>query len=73
MVGLRPTTEPKHFLLGLQPIESTLWGDKTCISRLFVKHCEQIDHHPAMQRNLEKVEAIEVLRCTKKEYQKKYP
>ena len=39
-------------------------GDKTCISQLFVKHCEQTDHHPAIQRHLEKVEAIEVLDCT---------
>ena len=38
-------------------------GDKTCISRLFVKHCEQTDHHPAMQQHLEKLEAIEVLHC----------
>ena len=38
--------------------------DKTCISRLFVKHCEQTDHHPAMQRHFKKVEAIEVLHCT---------
>ena len=39
-------------------------GDKTCISCLFVKHCEQTDHHQTMQRHLEKVEAIEVLDCT---------
>ena len=31
---------------------------------LFVKHCEQADHHPTMQQHLEKVEAIEVLHCT---------
>ena len=42
------------------------WGDKTGISQLFVKHCEQTDHHPTMQRHLEKVEAIEVLDCTSK-------
>ena len=40
-------------------------GDKTCISWLFVKHCEQADHPPAMQQHLEKVEAIEVLHCAK--------
>ena len=39
-------------------------GYKTCISKLFVKHCEQADHHPEMQHHLEKVEAIEVLDCT---------
>ena len=39
-------------------------GDKTCTSWLFVKHCEQTDHLPAMQQHLEKVEAIEVLHCT---------
>ena len=39
-------------------------GDKTCISELFVKHCEQANHHPEMQHHLEKVEAIEVLDCT---------
>ena len=39
-------------------------GDKTGISQLFVKHCEQTDHHPTMQQHLEKVEAIEVLDCT---------
>ena len=38
-------------------------GDKTGISQLFFKHCEQADHHPAMQRHLKKVEAIEVLHC----------
>ena len=38
-------------------------GDKTGISQLFVKHCKQTDHHPTMQRHLEKVEAIEVLDC----------
>ena len=41
-------------------------GDKTGISRLFFKHCEQTDHHPAMQHHFEKVEAIEVLDCTYK-------
>ena len=30
----------------------------------FFKHCEHVDHHPAMQRHLEEVEAIEVLDCT---------
>ena len=39
-------------------------GDKTGISWLFFEHCEQADHHPAMQHHLEKVEAIEVLHCT---------
>ena len=39
-------------------------GDKKCFSRLFVKHCEQTDHHPAMQRHWEMMEAIEVLDCT---------
>ena len=39
-------------------------GDKPGISWLFFKHCEQADHHTAMQRNLKKVEAIEVLHCT---------
>ena len=39
-------------------------GDKTGISQLFVKHSEQTDHHPTMQRHLEKVEALEVLDCT---------
>ena len=39
-------------------------GDKTGISQLFYKHCEQADHQPAMLRHLEKVEAIEVLLCT---------
>ena len=39
-------------------------GDKTGISWLFFKHCEQADHHPAMQQNLENLEAIEVLHCT---------
>ena len=39
-------------------------GDKTDISQLFVKHCEQVDHQPAMQQHLKKVEAIEVLDCT---------
>ena len=39
-------------------------GDKTGISQLFVKHCEQTDHHPTMHQHLEKVEAIEVLDCT---------
>ena len=39
-------------------------GDKTGISQLFVKHCAEIDYHPAMQRHLEKVEAIEALHCT---------
>ena len=39
-------------------------GDKTWVSRLFVKHCEQTNHHPTMQQHLEKVEAIEVLDCT---------
>ena len=41
-------------------------GDKTGISWFFFQasHCEQADHHPAMQRHLEKIEAIEVLNCT---------
>ena len=39
-------------------------GDKICISWLFFNRYEQADHHPAMQQNLEKVEAIEVLHCT---------
>ena len=39
-------------------------GDKTGISPLFFKHCVQVDHQPAMQYHLEKVEAIEVLDCT---------
>ena len=39
-------------------------ADKTGISWLFFKHCEQADHHPTMQQHLEKVEAIEVLHCT---------
>ena len=38
-------------------------GDKTGISRLFFMHCEQADHQPAMQRHLEKVEALEVVDC----------
>ena len=33
-------------------------GDKTGLSRLFFKHCEQADHHRALQRHFEKVEAI---------------
>ena len=40
-------------------------GDKTSISQLLVKHSEQTDHHSTMQRHLKKVEAIEVLDCTK--------
>ena len=36
-------------------------GNKTCISGLFCKHCEQADHHPSKQRHLEKVEALEVI------------
>ena len=40
-------------------------GYKTGISWMFFEHCEQADHHTAMQRHLEKVEAIEVLHCTK--------
>ena len=40
-------------------------GDKTGISWLFFKPCEQVDHQPAMQHHLKKVEAIEVLDCTK--------
>ena len=43
-------------------------GKKTGISQLFVKHCEQTDHHPTMQRHLEKVEAIEVLDCTCRQF-----
>ena len=39
-------------------------GDKTGLSRLFFKHCEQADHQPAILPHLEKVEAIEVLHCT---------
>ena len=39
-------------------------GDKTSISWLFVKHCDQTDQYPTMQQHLEKVEAIEVLDCT---------
>ena len=39
-------------------------GDKTGISQLFVKNCEQTDNHPTMQPHLEKVEAKEVLDCT---------
>ena len=38
-------------------------GYKTGISRLFFKHCEQVDHQPEMQRHLENVEAVEVLDC----------
>ena len=41
-----------------------LGGDKTGISQLFVKHCEQTESHPTMQRHLERVEAKEVLDCT---------
>ena len=29
-----------------------------------VKHCEQADYHPAMQRHFERAEALEVLKCT---------
>ena len=43
-------------------------GDKTCISRLFVKHCEPTDHHPTRQRHLQKVEVIEVLHCNTAHY-----
>ena len=41
-------------------------GYETGISWLFFEHCAQADHHPAMQRHLEKVEAREVLHCTLK-------
>ena len=41
------------------------WGDKTSISWLLFKYCEQTDHYPAMQWHLEKVESIEVLHSTK--------
>ena len=52
------------FLCLMGRIKQNVWGDKTCISRLFVKHCEQTDHHPAIQLHLEKLKAIEVLHCT---------
>ena len=44
------------------PRKQNVWGEKTCISRLFVKHCEQTDPHPAMQRHLEDGEAIKFLK-----------
>ena len=63
--GSQASTRQSDQIAGLDEVESKLFlEDRTCIRWLFVKHCEQADHHPEVQPHWDKVEAKEVFTCT---------